>query len=140
MMLTWLQENNAHLNQVFNIIMSFVMLILSGFVLNTLSKPRKIEMSKSLRLILWGVMVEALGWSMNRAYWALAWYGDEHGWNVIKADSSLSWISLVPLFISLCGLIMMFTGIFTQKGNYLWVASVFSGFCFSLLWLVSHII
>jgi len=103
----WLAQNNGQLNIAMNITTAFGMATLVAVVLYCLIKIN-FKSKSGLRWIMIGAIIEGLGWWFNRSWWAFSWYAETHGWdrwNVV--GSNLAWVSLLGLFMSLVGLVMI---------------------------------
>ena len=103
----WLAQHNGQLNVAMNITTAFGMATLVAVVLYGFLKINFASKS-GLRWIMIGAIIEGLGWCFNRSWWAFSWYAETHGWsewNVV--GSNLAWVSLIGLFMSLVGLVMI---------------------------------
>lgn len=116
MLIDWLSENNAQLNVAMNISIASGMLLLVTIVF---WHWNKLHFSKenSLSIVLLGVIIEAIGWTLNRLWWAFAWWAEDHNWTLFNADSELNWISLIPLMISMVGLVFIISPLLMKKND-----------------------
>lgn len=121
MIINWLMANNAALNTAMNVSIACGMLFLAIAVYWHYRKIEFTTENSALHVILLGVIVEALGWAANRTWWAMSWYGEKVGWAMFHADSPYSWLSLIPLVVSMSGLVMIISPMVMREtsNNYL---------------------
>lgn len=94
----------ASANFTISLMMSLMVLVVSHQLLK-----RTFPTGSGLRIVLWGVLLEAIGWACHRFYWGMWRLGRENGWpgwNEWFVNNG--WIALVPVSIIIFGLAIIF--------------------------------
>lgn len=134
-MIDWLVLNADALVAAANFTIVFLMGVLACSVTYILYSHDKSSFPH-LRLVLWGLLLEAIGWFGHRAYWGLWRYGREHhldGWNEWFVYHG--YLPLIATATILAGLTLILTPVYEKITGISSRAIPFM-FVFSLYWFL----
>jgi len=94
---------------------------------------RTFPTGSGLRIVLWGVLLEAIGWASHRLYWGLWRLGRENRWeHWDQWFITNAWLALIPVSIIILGLAIVFVPVWrtVSARDDFWVPPLISFFVF----------